>query len=599
MAEASFRLWGAALPPPPPGDQADSSRCLATPRRCTRSSGPQGPATPVRAATPPSRGAGSSELADGWSHAGSCSATCVRMQDLRATEAAQARLTRVIEEVSQELTQRITSHERLLGELQRRFAEDAVRHDAVGAELARLRSAGGEADSRLARHEAELANLRHLPADTSLHQQQMRHVAAQLDRQEAKLLAWREQLQEDAVQREARYADLPQRLHMQLREQLVSHIEAQLTRQEAAVATSQNQLRDEAVRLGTELRELHALQQKMQVQLEARFERQEATINAGQQQLRGDLRKRDAEVQEVQEAVQRFTSIANDRLQGGGQDVAAKLVQLEWDISDLQRREADRRRQRIAQLECDVGRSGARSLERHAPAEPALPCQAEPHASHPANGREASAPPAPSTASTSNGTNGHVAVRTLVAEPSRPPAPSSLPGPRPAVPHRIPKPMAPLPASSPAPTLGSNGTSRPASVTPRPEAPPAKPMEPVAEPTVLPTQQALLALMAPASADYPEKRPPATPEGPPLREAWSPNFGGSNHDYSFGTAHQRPPSFSGRSDASSSAGTGPSGSAELESLQQPATTSSGGGSSSSRFGSLPPPLKVAAADTER
>jgi hypothetical protein len=241
----------------------------------------------------------------------------VRIQDLRATEAAQARLTRVIEEVSQELTQRITSHERLLGELQRRFAEDALRHDAVGAELARLRNAGGEADCRLARHEAELATLRHLPADTSLHQQQMRHVGAQLERQEAKMLSWSQQLQEDAVQRDARYADLPQRLHLQLREQLVSHVEAHLTHQEAAATNSQNQLRDEAARLGAELRELHTLQQQMQAQLEARFERQEAAISAGQLQLRGDLRKRDAELQEVQEAVQRFASTANDRLQGG------------------------------------------------------------------------------------------------------------------------------------------------------------------------------------------------------------------------------------------------------------------------------------------
>jgi len=589
------------LPPPPPGDQADSTRCLATPRRCARSSGPQqGPATPVRAATPPSRGAGGSELADGWSHAGSCSATCVRIQDLRATEAAQARLTRVIEEVSQELTQRITSHERLLGELQRRFAEDAVRHDAVGAELVRLRNAGGEADNRLARHEAELASLRHLPADTSLHQQQMRHVAAQLERQEAKLLAWREQLQEDAVQREARYADLPQRLHLQLREQLASHIEAQLTRQEATVATSQTQLREEAARLGAELKELHALQQRMQAQLEARFERQEASISAGQQQLRGDLRKRDAELQEVQETVQRFASSASDRPQSGGQDVAAKLVQLEWDISDLQRREADRRRQRIAQLECDVGRSGARSLERKTQAEPALPSQAEPHALHTAaSGREASAPPAPSAAGTSAGSNGHVAVRTLVADPSRPPAPSSLPGPRHVMPVRISKPMAPLPGTGPASSLGTLGASRSSSGTPRLEAPPTFPAEPVAESTALPTQQAPLALMAPALAEHPEKRPPATPEGPPLREAWSPTFGGSNHDYSFGTTNQRPPSFSGRSDASSSAGTGPSGSAELEPLQQPPATSSGGGNSSSRFGSLPPPLKVTAADTER
>eukprot|EP00418_Pyrodinium_bahamense_P071651 CAMPEP_0179084992 /NCGR_PEP_ID=MMETSP0796-20121207/38466_1 /TAXON_ID=73915 /ORGANISM="Pyrodinium bahamense, Strain pbaha01" /LENGTH=505 /DNA_ID=CAMNT_0020782421 /DNA_START=83 /DNA_END=1597 /DNA_ORIENTATION=+ len=374
---ADSRPW--ALPPPP-ADQSwsttlsplyvevEASSRAATPSKAPASSRPATPlraaATPLRGPATPSRGPltprVSSEAVEWPQKEASLSKVA---SDLKVAEAAQARLMRVIEEVSQELTQRIVGHEAVLTELQRRCAEDAARHDAVSAELARLRGAGGEADSRLARHEAELASLRHLPADTSRQQHQHQQVAAQLQRHEAALLAWKQELQGEAAQREAKLAELQQRLLEQLREQLAAQLTHQLERHEAAVASSQQQLRGEAAQRSAELQEVRQVQQRLQAQLAAQFERHEQAIAAGQQRLHGDLQRRDAELAELQRAAQRFANTAIEKIQGG-QDVVAKLTQLEAAIAELHRRDAEQRRRRAAQLEGEAARSAARGQDR-------------------------------------------------------------------------------------------------------------------------------------------------------------------------------------------------------------------------------------------
>merc|ERR1719188_2114357 len=65
-------------------------------------------------------------------------AKCRAERDMRALGDSQTRLFRVIEEVSQELTQRLGAHEAAIGELRRAGAEGAARRDASAAEVRAL-----------------------------------------------------------------------------------------------------------------------------------------------------------------------------------------------------------------------------------------------------------------------------------------------------------------------------------------------------------------------------------------------------------------------------------------------------------------------------
>eukprot|EP00930_Biecheleria_cincta_P031906 TRINITY_DN22124_c0_g1_i2.p1 TRINITY_DN22124_c0_g1~~TRINITY_DN22124_c0_g1_i2.p1 ORF type:complete len:1005 (+),score=281.14 TRINITY_DN22124_c0_g1_i2:97-3015(+) len=96
-------------------------------------------------------------------------------RDVRALADAQARLVRVIEEVSQELSQRLAGHDAILselqqglsesvtgqanfrGEFQRSQAEEAARQGSFNSEILRLRSADNEMAARLAQLEAKHA----------------------------------------------------------------------------------------------------------------------------------------------------------------------------------------------------------------------------------------------------------------------------------------------------------------------------------------------------------------------------------------------------------------------------------------------------------
>ncbi|CAK0868887.1 unnamed protein product, partial [Prorocentrum cordatum] len=339
-------------------------------------------------------------------------------RDMRALGDSQTRLFHVIEEVSQELTQRLGAHEAAIGELRRAGAEGAARRDASAAEaqamaqeVAGLRrrqseQAGGVdaavgrvaerlegAVGRLAEHEMQLQRMEHRlrhvsaeqPAQLQQHELQLQRIELRLQQVSAEQPAQQQQHELQLQRMEQRLqqvlAEQPAQLQQQLEqrmqqlEQRLQHLameqrqemrEAQLqlsSRMEGVRASGDAEKvvhQGEALRLGASVAELQQQQQALQQQLAAR-DSQHAAVAERLHAVEASQASAAARHAEELHARRgdldgRVRALEQKRFGQDIDELRAKLAALGGDVVQLQRQDADRRQKRLALLKAEVAR---------------------------------------------------------------------------------------------------------------------------------------------------------------------------------------------------------------------------------------------------
>ena len=276
-------------------------------------------------------------------------------RDVKGVADAQARLVRVIEDVSQELHQKLSQHDLLLeqlGEKQRSLqetftqvqSEEVAWRQSLDAEYLRLRTSDGNVSTRMNFFESKLHQLEKIRstssnAQGSTLQRQMEEFRGNLETLEARLSGL-----------------LSQQLQTQLSEivqqQLQNHVQPQLQQQ-----------------LQAQLKEVQVVEVKRLC--EEQVKQVEQRLFSGQETLRQEAMKREQHLSDLQDAAQRLAQTAMQRAQASTQahaqvfsassSLAQRLQLVEKELQSLQRQEKERHKRRIARLEEDL--AGAAPLE--------------------------------------------------------------------------------------------------------------------------------------------------------------------------------------------------------------------------------------------
>lgn len=274
-------------------------------------------------------------------------------RDVKGVADAQARLVRVIEDVSQELHQKLSQHDLLLeqlGEKQRSLqetftqvqSEEVAWRQSLDAEYLRLRTSDGNVSTRMNFFESKLHQLekiRSTSSNSSTLQRQMEEFRGNLETLEARLSGL-----------------LSQQLQTQLSEivqqQLQNHVQPQLQQQ-----------------LQAQLKEVQVVEVKRLC--EEQVKQVEQRLFSGQETLRQEAMKREQHLSDLQDAAQRLAQTAMQRAQASTQahaqvfsassSLAQRLQLVEKELQSLQRQEKERHKRRIARLEEDL--AGAAPLE--------------------------------------------------------------------------------------------------------------------------------------------------------------------------------------------------------------------------------------------
>lgn len=251
-------------------------------------------------------------------------------RDVRALADAQARLVRVIEEVSQELSQRLVGHDARLselqqglsesitgqanfrGEFQRSQAEEAARQGSFNSEILRLRTADNEMAARLARLEAK-----HAAAEEEhghLRRGQQDGFAEQNSRLNELHLQVQQVPQSQLQATQQKLHELRLQLHQELEQQRQDHqqflMDDQKTRQQALQLQQDVDKRHQAMsqqlenRLQEQLEKLQAMHEQCERRLLRDLDQQQ---QQQQQQLEWSQKQQllqQRQLQELQEQVQ-------------------------------------------------------------------------------------------------------------------------------------------------------------------------------------------------------------------------------------------------------------------------------------------------------
>ncbi|CAK9014560.1 unnamed protein product [Durusdinium trenchii] len=284
-------------------------------------------------------------------------------RDVKGLGDAQARLVRVIEDISQELTQRLAKHDLQLEQLvekqqslQETFrhlqTEEAAWRRSLEAEYLRLRTSDGNFATKLNFLESKIQQLEARPAGFAV---EPKPKASQ------QVEDWRPHLAELRGSFETLEARLSQQLSQQLETQLSGIIQMQL--QTHVQPQLQQQLQSQLTQLqdipGLRETELKHIFQEQVKQLEQK-------VSDGQQTLRQEAAKREQHLSDLQDAAQRLAETAMHRALNqaaqaaqafSSSSVMQRLQLVENELQSLQRQEKERHKRRIARLEEDLAQS--------------------------------------------------------------------------------------------------------------------------------------------------------------------------------------------------------------------------------------------------
>eukprot|EP00933_Yihiella_yeosuensis_P002578 TRINITY_DN10439_c0_g2_i1.p1 TRINITY_DN10439_c0_g2~~TRINITY_DN10439_c0_g2_i1.p1 ORF type:complete len:855 (+),score=173.10 TRINITY_DN10439_c0_g2_i1:54-2567(+) len=222
-------------------------------------------------------------------YASNDAAVSAALRDVKAVADAQARLVRVIEEVSQELTSRLAGHDRVLADLRSTINDFATGHSSLSEEFSRLKD---EDSSRIAPMNAELIRLRNFDSEAAVRlsrlEEEMRRfladgVETRQQQPETRFDELRNYVQQQLQQSHLPHQQKFHQLRLQLHQDLENH-QKKLHQLHQEQSQAQKTMIEEAT---------SAAQEKLQRQVDALAARREAITPANlgdvQQQLQESL----------------------------------------------------------------------------------------------------------------------------------------------------------------------------------------------------------------------------------------------------------------------------------------------------------------------
>ncbi|CAE7659288.1 unnamed protein product [Symbiodinium sp. CCMP2456] len=280
------------------------------------------------------------------------------VRDVKAVADAQGRLVRVIEDVSQELSQRLAEHDRQLADhsvnqvslrdaLHKFQLEEVARHDSLAAEYLRLRTGDGDAAARLTFLESKVVGIDKVYAS-------LNSKFAELE-QAANALPAR--IQDVQVMHQKHLQDMYQKVLRNMEEQRAEFFQFQGQVSSRSHSDGLLSLQKQFEQRGKELAS----------QLRQRLREQDGIIAEGQEALRQEAAKREQHLAELQDAAQRLAQTAMERAQASTEahahvfstssSLANRLAVVEGELQSAQRQEKERQQKRIARLEEDLAKS--------------------------------------------------------------------------------------------------------------------------------------------------------------------------------------------------------------------------------------------------
>ncbi|CAJ1440517.1 unnamed protein product, partial [Effrenium voratum] len=270
-------------------------------------------------------------------------------RDVKAVADAQSRLVRVIEDVSQELTQRLAVHDTRIQELQsalhevsssqqslhdtfnRVQVEETAWHSSLNAEYLRLRTSDGEYATRLQYLESKVAAV-----EKFHHARTGRWEELELLPQKWQQLQLQEKEHTEALTRRVRLCEelqqhLPEQLSQQLSQQMSQQLSQQLNEilqqqlEQHVQPQLQSQLQRSLEAQDAQLRPLRELKPKMEQELqksEQKLQQLEKKLLSGQEALRAEAGRREQHLAELQGAAQRLAQTAMQRAQASSEQHA-------------------------------------------------------------------------------------------------------------------------------------------------------------------------------------------------------------------------------------------------------------------------------------
>ncbi|CAJ1340408.1 unnamed protein product [Effrenium voratum] len=278
-------------------------------------------------------------------------------RDVKAVADAQSRLVRVIEDVSQELTQRLAVHDTRIQELQsalhevsssqqslhdtfnRVQVEETAWHSSLNAEYLRLRTSDGEYATRLQYLESKVAAV-----EKFHHARTGRWEELELLPQKWQQLQLQEKEHTEALTRRVRLCEelqqhLPEQLSQQLSQQMSQQLSQQLNEilqqqlEQHVQPQLQSQLQRSLEAQDAQLRPLRELKPKMEQELqksEQKLQQLEKKLLSGQEALRAEAGRREQHLAELQGAAQRLAQTAMQRAQ---ERHKRRIARLEEDLA--------------------------------------------------------------------------------------------------------------------------------------------------------------------------------------------------------------------------------------------------------------------------